>query len=64
MASECKKISKFSDEIEIDESHFRVKRLISKGIVNKTPVFGMLKRDGKVYTQIVKTALLMSCYLY
>lgn len=50
MASECKKISKFSGEIEIDESHFRVKRLISKGIVNKTPVFGMLKRDGKVYT--------------
>ncbi len=24
MASECKKISKFSGEIEIDESHFRV----------------------------------------
>ena len=25
-----------------------------RGAANKTPVFGMLKRDGKVYTQIVK----------
>ena len=27
---------------------------------NTTPAFGMLKRDGKVYTQIVKTALQMN----
>ena len=27
---------------------------------NKTPVFGMLKRDGKVYTQIVKNVLPVS----
>ena len=25
-----------------------------RGIANKTSVFGMLKRDGRVYTQIVK----------
>ncbi len=25
-----------------------------RGAANKTPVFGMLKRDGRVYTQIVK----------
>ena len=47
----------FSGEIEIDESYFGSKRLRGKrgrGAANKTPVFGMLKRDGKVYTQIVK----------
>ena len=57
MASECEKISKFSGEIEIDESYFGAKRVRGKrgrGATNKTPVFGMLKRDGKVYTQIVK----------
>lgn len=57
MATECEKISKFSGEIEIDESYFGAKRVRGKrgrGAANKTPVFGMLKRDGKVYTQIVK----------
>ena len=57
MAKECEKISKFSGEIKIDESYFgseRVRGEGGRGAVNKTPVFGMLKRDGKVYTQIVK----------
>ena len=57
MSKECEKISKFSGEIEIDESYFGSKRVRGKrgrGAANKTPVFGMLKRDGKVYTQIVK----------
>ena len=57
MSKECEKISKFSGEIEIDESYFGAKRVRGKrgrGAANKTPVFGMLKRDGKVYTQIVK----------
>ena len=57
MYKECEKISKFSGEIEIDESYFGAKRVRGKrgrGAANKTPVFGMLKRDGKVYTQIVK----------
>ncbi len=42
---------------EIDESYFgskRVRRKRGRGAANKTPVFGMLKRDGRVYTQIVK----------
>ena len=57
MSKEREKISKFSGEIEIDESYFGSKRVRGKrgrGAANKTPVFGMLKRDGKVYTQIVK----------
>ncbi len=44
-------------EIEIDESYFGAKRVKGKrgrGAFGKIPVFGMLKRHGKVYTQIVK----------
>jgi len=44
-------------EIEIDESYFGARRVKSKrgrGASGKTPVFGMLKRGDKVYTQIVK----------
>ena len=44
-------------EIEIDESYFgakRVRGLRGRGAGGKTPVFGMLKRNGKVYTQIVR----------
>ncbi len=66
MSKECEKISEFSGEIskpayklrfEIDENYFGSKRVRGKrgrGAANKTPVFGMLKCDGKVYTQIVK----------
>ena len=57
MSKECEKISKFSGEIEIDESYFGAKRVRGKrgrGASGKQSVFGMLKRDGKVYTQIVK----------
>ena len=57
MSKECENISKFSGEIEIDESYFGSKRVRGKrgrGASGKQPVFGMLKRDGKVYTQIVK----------
>ena len=57
MSKEREKISKFSGEIEIDESYFGAKRVRGKrgrGAANKTPVFCMLKRDGKVYTQVVK----------
>jgi transposase len=44
-------------EIEIDESYFGARRVRGKrgrGAYGKTIVFGMKKRDGKVYTQIVK----------
>ena len=42
MSQECEKISKFSGEIEIDESYFGSKRVRGKrgrGATNKTPVF-------------------------
>ncbi|MBR0071539.1 MAG: IS1595 family transposase [Campylobacter sp.] len=57
MAKECEKFGKFNGEIEIDESYFGAKRVRGKrgrGASGKTPVFGLLKRNGKVYTQIVK----------
>ena len=34
----------------------RVRGKRDRGAANKTPVFGMLKRDSKIYTQIVKNA--------
>lgn len=44
-------------EIELDESYFgarRVRGIRGRGARGKIPVFGMLKRGDKVYTQIVK----------
>ncbi|MBL4664611.1 MAG: IS1595 family transposase [Nitrospinaceae bacterium] len=50
--------SDFSGEIELDESYFggirKGKR--GRGAAGKVPVFGILKRGGKVYTQIIKRA--------
>jgi transposase len=46
----------FSGEIELDESYFGAKRVRGKrgrGAAGKTPVFGLLKRDGNVYVEIV-----------
>jgi len=46
-----------SGEIEIDESFFGARRVRGKrgrGALGKTIVFGMKKRKGNVYTQIVK----------
>ncbi len=48
---------KLSGEIEADESYFGAKRIRGKrgrGARGKVPVFGLLKRNGKVYTVIVK----------
>jgi len=44
-------------EFELDESYFGARRIRGKrgrGAAGKTPVFGLLKRDGNVYVQIVK----------
>ena len=44
-------------EFKLDESYFGAKRVRGKrgrGAAGKTPVFGLLKRDGKVYVEIVK----------
>lgn len=46
-----------SGEVEIDESYFGARRIRGKrgrGAKGKVPVFGILKRNGKVYTKIVK----------
>jgi len=54
----CEENSIFeTGEIEIDESYFgasRVKGKRGRGARGKAPVFGLLKRDDKFYTQIVK----------
>ncbi|MHA1575061.1 MAG: IS1595 family transposase [Alphaproteobacteria bacterium] len=42
---------------ELDESYFGAKRIRGKrgrGAAGKTPVFGLLKRDGNVHVEIVK----------
>ena len=47
----------FRDEVEIDESYFGARRVRGKrgrGARGKIPVFEILKRNGKVYTRIVK----------
>lgn len=49
--------SLLSGEIELDESYFGARRIRGKrgrGAAGKTPVFGVLKRDGNVYVQIVE----------
>lgn len=47
----------FRGQIECDESYFgarRVRGLRGRGAGNKIKVFGLLKREGKVYTEIVE----------
>ena len=50
-----KEYKKLSGEIECDESYFggRRKYRRGRGAYNKTKVFGMLERQGKIYTAIV-----------
>jgi transposase len=55
IAEEQEKHSPFDGEIELDESYFggirKGKR--GRGAAGKVPVFGLLKRGGKVYTAVV-----------
>ena len=47
---------KESGEFELDESYFGARRVRGKrgrGAAGKTPVFGLLKREGKVFVKIV-----------
>jgi len=56
IAAFCEQSSPFSGEIEGDESYFGARRIKGKrgrGAYGKTPVFGILQRGGKVYTEIV-----------
>jgi transposase len=58
MAALCEADSPFENgEVELDESYFgarRVRGVRGRGARGKIPVFGMLKRGDKVYTQILK----------
>ena len=52
----CEQGSPFKGEIEVDESYFGARRQRGKrgrGAYGKTPVFGILQRGGKVYTEVV-----------
>lgn len=52
-----KEMGVISGEVELDESYFGAKRVRGKrgrGAAGKTPVFGLLKRDGKVFVTVVK----------
>jgi transposase len=52
-----KEMGMISGEIELDESYFGAKRVRGKrgrGAAGKTPVFGVLKRNGKVFVTVVK----------
>ena len=56
IAEICESETPFKGEIEVDESYFGAKRVRGKrgrGAAGKTPVFGILQRQGKVYTEIV-----------
>jgi transposase len=60
VAEEAERASPFSNcEIEVDESYFGARRVRGKrgrGAGSKTIVFGIYKRNGKVYTEIVPNA--------
>ena len=46
----------FAGEVEVDESYFGAKRIRGKrgrGASGKTPVVGLLKRDGRVFVKVV-----------
>jgi len=56
IAEFCETETPFRGVIEVDESYFGARRVRGKrgrGARNKTPVFGILERKGKVYTEIV-----------
>ena len=56
LARECELHSPLGGEVEADESYFggRRKGPRGRGAAGKVPVFGLLKRHGKVYTRIVE----------
>jgi len=56
MVKICEESSPLSGEVEVDESYFgasRVRRKRGRGARGKTIVFGLFKREGKVYIDIV-----------
>ncbi len=57
IAAECERASPYSGcEVEVDESYFGARRVRGKrgrGASGKTIVFGIFKRNGCVYTEVV-----------
>lgn len=57
LAAECERASPYSGcEVEVDESYFGARRVRGKrgrGASGKTIVFGIFKRHGCVYTEVV-----------
>ena len=55
IVAELEDISPFDGEIEVDESYFggRRKGNRGRGAAGKIPVFGLLKRGGKVYAKVI-----------
>lgn len=56
LAEDCRREAPFVGTVEVDESYFGPRRVRGKkgrGALGKTIVFGILKRNGKVYTEIV-----------
>jgi transposase-like protein len=56
LAEYCEQQSPYSGVVEVDESYFgarRVKGKRGRGAYGKTIVFGIFKRNGHVYTEIV-----------
>ena len=52
-----KQLSQDKGEFELDESYFGAQRVRGKrgrGAAGKTPVFGLLKREGKVIVSVIK----------
>ncbi len=55
---EAESAAMFGGEIEVDESYFGGKRKAKRGrgAAGKPPVFGLLKRGGRVYAKIMSMA--------
>src|SRR5918998_2308013 len=56
VAQYCERESPFSGDVELDESYFGARRVRGKrgrGARGKTIVFGVYKRNGRVYAEIV-----------
>jgi transposase-like protein len=57
MAEACEREGAFRGHVEVDESDFgprRVKGKAGRGAGKKTIVFGICKRGGKVYTEVIE----------
>jgi transposase-like protein len=56
VAEHCQRESPLGGEVELDESYFGARRVRGKrgrGARGKTIVFGIYKRNGRAYTEVV-----------